>query len=46
VTTVVLYNSSDDVQKAIDMGLKDGLASTLERLDELLHAIGATAEQA
>ena len=46
VTTVVLYNSSDDVQKAIDMGLKDGLASTLERLDELLHSIGATAERA
>jgi hypothetical protein len=40
VTTVVLYNSPDDVQKAIDMGLKDGLASTLERLDELLHITG------
>ncbi|GLQ94384.1 SRPBCC family protein [Dyella acidisoli] len=45
VTTVVLYSSADDVQKAIDMGLKDGLASTLERLDELLHTMGATAEQ-
>lgn len=43
VTTVVLYNSADDVQKAIDMGLKDGLASTLERLDELLHSMAATA---
>jgi uncharacterized protein YndB with AHSA1/START domain len=39
VTTVVLYNSRDDVRKAIDMGLKDGLASTLERLDELLRAM-------
>lgn len=39
VTTIVLYNSAEDVQKAIGMGLKDGLASTLERLDELLKAI-------
>ena len=36
VTTVVLYNSPEDVQKVIDMGLKDGMTSTLERLDELL----------
>ncbi|WP_266157738.1 SRPBCC family protein [Dyella silvatica] len=43
VTTVVLYNSAGDVQKAIDMGLKDGLASTLERLDELLLEMGETA---
>lgn len=40
VTTIVQYNSADDVQKAIDMGLKDGLASTLERLDELLLVLG------
>jgi uncharacterized protein YndB with AHSA1/START domain len=46
VTTVVLYNSPDDVQKAIDMGLKDGLASTLERLDELLRTIGLSEERA
>jgi uncharacterized protein YndB with AHSA1/START domain len=39
VTTVVLYNSAEDMQKAIDMGLKDGLASTLERLDELLASL-------
>ncbi|GLQ90766.1 SRPBCC family protein [Dyella flagellata] len=44
VTTVVQYNSAEDVQKVIDMGLKDGMASTLERLDELLLTIGATAE--
>jgi uncharacterized protein YndB with AHSA1/START domain len=37
VTTVVLYASADDLQKAIGMGLKDGLTSTLERLDELLE---------
>ncbi|MDX8477002.1 SRPBCC domain-containing protein [Mesorhizobium sp. VK24D] len=36
VTTVVQYASADSLQAAIDMGLKDGLASTLERLDELL----------
>jgi len=36
VTTVVLYNSPEDVQKVIDMGMKDGMTSTMERLDELL----------
>jgi uncharacterized protein YndB with AHSA1/START domain len=46
VTTIVVYNSADDVQKAIDMGLKDGLASTLERLDELLCTIVAPEERA
>lgn len=39
VTTIVLYASADDLQKAIDMGMKDGLASTMERLDELLPAL-------
>src|SRR4051812_44020776 len=41
VTTTVLYGSAEDLQKAIDMGIKDGLASTLERLDELLPLLGA-----
>lgn len=41
VTTVVHYASADDLQKVIDMGLKDGLASTLERLDELLPELVA-----
>jgi uncharacterized protein YndB with AHSA1/START domain len=45
VTTVVVYNSAEDVQKVIDMGLKEGMTSTLERLDELLLTIGATAAQ-
>jgi uncharacterized protein YndB with AHSA1/START domain len=36
VTTLVRYASSDALQAALDMGLKDGLASTLERLDDLL----------
>ena len=40
VTTIVLYASSDDLQKVIAMGLRDGLASTLERLDELLSQLG------
>jgi uncharacterized protein YndB with AHSA1/START domain len=41
VTTIVRYNSSDDVQKVIDMGLEEGMTSTLERLDELLETLGA-----
>ncbi|KQU67950.1 MULTISPECIES: SRPBCC domain-containing protein [unclassified Rhizobacter] len=41
VTTIVFYESAEDVQKVIDMGLKDGLASTLERLDELLLTMAA-----
>ncbi len=39
VTTKVVYASPEDLQKAIDMGLKDGLASTMERLDELLQTL-------
>ena len=41
VTTIGLYKTAEDVQKVIDMGLKDGLASTLERLDELLLTMHA-----
>jgi uncharacterized protein YndB with AHSA1/START domain len=36
VTTVVSYTSSEALQQVIKMGLKEGLTSTLERLDELL----------
>ena len=39
VTTVVAYNSAEDVQKVVDMGMKEGMTSTLERLDELLLTI-------
>ena len=39
VSTIIQYSSSDALQAAIDMGLKDGLASTLERLDELLSTL-------
>ena len=40
VTTVVRYPSPDDLQKVIDMGMESGMASTLERLDELLVVLG------
>ncbi|GHD64439.1 SRPBCC family protein [Jeongeupia chitinilytica] len=36
VETVVSYASAEALQQVIQMGLKEGLASTLERLDELL----------
>ena len=36
VETVVSYPSPEAVQQVIDMGMKEGIASTLERLDELL----------
>lgn len=36
VQTVVSYASAEALQQVIQMGLKEGLASTLERLDELL----------
>jgi uncharacterized protein YndB with AHSA1/START domain len=41
VTTIVQYGSSDALQSALNMGLKDGLSSTLERLDELLPQLEA-----
>jgi uncharacterized protein YndB with AHSA1/START domain len=41
VTTVIQYDSAQDVQKVIDMGLQAGLTSTLERLDELLLTLQA-----
>jgi uncharacterized protein YndB with AHSA1/START domain len=40
VTTVVRYASAEDLQKVMDMGMKEGLTSTLERLDELLVSLG------
>jgi uncharacterized protein YndB with AHSA1/START domain len=40
VQTLVTYNSADELQQVIDMGMKDGLTSTLERLDELLIELG------
>lgn len=43
VTTVIKYSSASDVQTVINMGLKEGLTSTLERLDELLDVLNASA---
>ncbi|MGZ9810908.1 SRPBCC family protein [Pseudoroseicyclus sp. H15] len=39
VTSVTRYPSKDDLQKVIDMGMEAGMASTLERLDELLATL-------
>lgn len=36
VETIVTYNSLEDLEAVIQMGMKDGLISTLERLDDLL----------
>lgn len=41
VTTVVRFASAEDLQKTIDMGMEQGMASTLERLDELLEELAA-----
>ena len=41
VKTVIQYDSAQDVQTVIDMGLQAGLTSTLERLDELLSTLQA-----
>jgi len=41
VTTEVVYASAEDLQKSIDMGLEAGMASTMERLDELLPSVAA-----
>ena len=39
VQTVITYKSPEDLQKVIDMGMEQGLTSTLERLDELLEKL-------
>lgn len=36
VETTVTYNSLNDLEAVMNMGMKDGLTSTLERLDDLL----------
>jgi uncharacterized protein YndB with AHSA1/START domain len=41
VTTLVQYASAESLQAAINMGLQGGMASTLERLDELLPSLQA-----
>ena len=42
VTTTVQYTSAAALQAALDMGMEGGLASTLERLDELLPILRAS----
>lgn len=42
VTSVIQYSSTESLRAAIDMGMKDGIASTLERLDELLPVLQAS----
>lgn len=42
VTTTVVYASPDDLQKAIDMGMEAGMASTMGRLDELLPLLATS----
>lgn len=39
VTTVVRYDTPEGLQKAIEMGLEGGMASTMERLDALLPSL-------
>lgn len=39
VTTVVTYASLSDLEKIINMGMKEGLSLTLEQLDELLASL-------
>jgi uncharacterized protein YndB with AHSA1/START domain len=36
VKTVVTYSSTEALQQVIDMGMQEGMTSTMERLDELL----------
>jgi uncharacterized protein YndB with AHSA1/START domain len=39
VQTVVTYNSLADLEAVINMGMKDGMTSTMERLDDLLTTL-------
>jgi len=39
VQTIVRYPSPEALEQVMQMGMKDGLTSTLERLDELLLAL-------
>lgn len=40
VETLVTYASLQALETVIEMGMQEGLASTLERLDELLETLG------
>lgn len=41
VKTVVLYDSPSDLEQVMAMGMKDGMTSTLQRLDGLLLTLNA-----
>lgn len=40
VTTIVSYPSQEALQQVMEMGMQEGLTSTLDRLDELLLTAG------
>ena len=40
--TVVSYQSAEAMQQVIDMGMKEGMTSTMERLDELLLTLNGS----
>ncbi len=42
VQTLVSYTSTEALEQMIEMGMKEGMTSTLERLDELLLALTST----
>lgn len=39
VENVVTYNSLNDIETVINMGMEEGMKSTLERLDDLLNKL-------
>jgi len=39
VVNVVTYATAEDLQKVIDMGVREGIGSTMDRLDELLPTL-------
>ena len=39
VETIVYYNSLNDLETVMNMGMQEGMVSTLEKLDELLSTI-------
>lgn len=40
VRTVVSYESAEDIEKVVAMGMEEGVSTTLERLDALLATMG------
>jgi uncharacterized protein YndB with AHSA1/START domain len=42
VRTVVSYQSAEAMQQVMDMGMKEGMTSTMERLDELLLTLNGS----